>query len=183
MRAGIDNELTELASKYRLHLISGDSDAEKETFARWFPAENMRFRMRPEGKMEYVNNLPDSHSGAVAAMIGDGLNDAGALKAAALGIAVVDDLYAFSPASDLILDARSLQRLGGMLWFARQAQRTVYLLFAISFAYNLFGLYFAVQGLLTPVVAAILMPVSSLTIVAVAMGRTRWAWGQSGLAL
>lgn len=182
LRAGIDEELTDLASYYRLHLISGDSDAEKEAFAKWFPPENMRFQMRPEEKMAYVQTIRTERPGSISAMIGDGLNDAGALKAADLGIAVVDDLYAFSPASDLILDARALRNLGAMLRFARQAQRTVYLLFGISFAYNVIGLYFAVQGLLTPVLAALLMPISSFTVVAVAMGRTRWASRRGGLA-
>lgn len=181
MREGIDAELTDLASMYRLHLISGDSDAEKETFAKWFPPDDMHFQMRPEEKMDYIKDLHSNHPGAITAMIGDGLNDAGALKIADLGIAVVDDLYAFSPASDMILDARALKNLGAMLRFAREARRTVYLLFGISFAYNFIGLYFAVQGLLTPVVAAILMPVSSITVVAVAMGRTRWAMKRSGL--
>lgn len=181
LRDGIDAELTALAASHRLHLISGDSDAERSAFAPWFPADRMRFNMRPDDKMAYIRSVQAAHPGELTAMIGDGLNDAGALKEADLGVAVVDDLYAFSPASDLILDAKALKHWGAMLDFTRQAQRTVYLLFAISFAYNLVGLYFAVQGLLTPVVAAILMPVSSFTVVSVALGRTRWAWSRSGI--
>ena len=180
-REGIEQELAELARTHRLHLISGDSDAERSAFAPWFAADRMRFNMKPEDKMAYIRDLQAAHPGELTAMIGDGLNDAGALKEADLGVAVVDDLYAFSPASDLILDAKALQHWGAMLQFTRQAQKTVYLLFAISFAYNLVGLYFAVQGLLTPVVAAILMPVSSFSVVTVALGRTRWAWARTGI--
>lgn len=181
LRSGIEAELQALARTHRLHLISGDSDAERSAFAAWFAPDRMRFNMKPVEKMAYIRDVQAAHPGELTAMIGDGLNDAGALKEADLGVAVVDDLYAFSPASDLILDAKALQHLGAMLGFARQAQRTVYVLFAISFAYNLVGLYFAVQGLLTPVVAAILMPVSSFTVVSVALGRTRWAWRASGM--
>ena len=181
VREGIEQELQALARSHRLHLISGDSDAERPAFAAWFAPDRMRFNMKPEDKMAYIRDLQTAHPGELTAMIGDGLNDAGALKEADLGVAVVDDLYAFSPASDLILDAKALKHWGAMLQFTRQAQRTVYLLFAISFAYNLVGLYFAVQGLLTPVVAAILMPVSSFSVVTVALGRTRWAWARTGI--
>lgn len=181
LREGIDKELRKLATSYRIHLISGDSDADQKSFEQWFEQERMRFNVRPEEKMSYIESLNSAHGGAKTAMIGDGLNDAGALKQADLGVAVVDDLYAFSPASDLILDAKSLQNWGAMLEFAREGQRTVYLLFAISFLYNFIGLYFAVQGMLTPLIASVLMPISSFTVVSFALGRTQWAWKRSGI--
>ncbi|MEY5044473.1 MAG: hypothetical protein RJA19_1700 [Bacteroidota bacterium] len=185
LRTGIAQELTELGQRYDLHLISGDSDAERAAFAPWFPADQIHFSQQPEDKMAYIAAQQaarqSTHPGTFVAMVGDGLNDAGALRQADLGIAVVDDLYAFSPASDLILSAHALPYLGKMFAFARESRRTVYLLFAISFCYNLVGLTFAVQGLLTPIVAAILMPVSSFTVVAVALARTRYAWRKVGL--
>jgi Cu+-exporting ATPase len=77
----------------------------------------------------------------------------------------VDDLYAFSPACDAILHASELKKFDAFLKFSKSALRTVKRSFLISFFYNSIGIAFAVQGLLTPLVAAILMPVSSVTVV------------------
>ena len=175
LRTGIAPELEALGTTCDLHLVSGDSDGDRAAFAAHFAQDHMHFQQRPEDKMAYIAALQNGPSRPSVAMVGDGLNDAGALRAADLGVAVVEDLYAFSPASDLILDARALPGFSGMLRFAREARKTVLLLFGISFLYNVLGLSFAVQGTLTPLVAAILMPISSLTVVGVALGRTAWA--------
>lgn len=162
LREGLKDELNQLSKRHDTHLLSGDNDAERERFAAFFDASKMRFDQSPEDKMAYIKSL--KANGAVA-MVGDGLNDAGALKSADFGIAVVDDLYAFSPACDAILHAEALRKLDDFLRFAQNAMRTVRWSFVISFVYNAIGLAFAVQGLLTPLVAAILMPVSSVTVV------------------
>jgi Cu+-exporting ATPase len=101
-------------------------------------------------------------------MIGDGLNDAGALRQSNVGIAVVDDISSFSPASDAILEAKSLNKLQDFLFMAKNARIIIWISFIISFLYNITGLSFAVAGLLTPILAAILMPLSSITVVAFA---------------
>ena len=175
LREGIVPELRSLANSCTLHLVSGDQDADRAAFSEVFPADRMHFNQRPEDKMAFIAELQAQPNHPAVAMIGDGLNDAGALRAADLGVAVVDDLYAFSPASDVILDARALPQFSSMLRFARSARHTVIILFVISFLYNVVGLTFAVQGALTPLVAAVLMPISSLTVVGVALGRTAWA--------
>ena len=82
-----------------------------------------------------------------------------------VGIAVSDNVHSFSPACDGILSSQKLGQLPAFLTFARQSIWIVYLGFAISLGYNVIGLSFAVQAQLAPVVAAILMPVSSLTVV------------------
>ncbi len=162
LRDGLDHELNALRTNYNLYLLSGDNSSDKSRFVTYFGADRMNFNQEPEDKMNFVSDLKKrGHT----AMIGDGLNDAGALKAADLGVAVVDDLYAFSPACDAILHAGVLKKLDAFLAYSRGALTTVKQSFAISFFYNAIGISFAVQGLLTPLVAAILMPLSSVTVV------------------
>ncbi len=162
LRSGLKEELEMLGKSYSLHLLSGDNAADRSRFSTYFSGVRMHFNQQPEDKMTYIESLRgEGH----VAMIGDGLNDAGALKAADFGVAVVDDLYAFSPACDAILHAGMLRQFNALLEYADKAMRTVKRSFLISFFYNAIGISFAVQGLLTPLVAAILMPLSSVTVV------------------
>ena len=98
-------------------------------------------------------------------MLGDGLNDAGALQQSDAGIAVSDDTNLFSPACDAILHGSKIGQFGRLLRFARSGKPIVTLSFILSILYNFIGLGFATQGLLSPLVAAILMPASSISIV------------------
>ncbi len=98
-------------------------------------------------------------------MVGDGLNDAGALQQADIGIAVTENTTAFSPASDAILDAGSFSRLFDLIAFSKVSRKIIIISFIISFLYNIFGLAYAVTGNLTPILAAILMPLSSISVV------------------
>ncbi len=107
-------------------------------------------------------------------MMGDGLNDAGALKESDLGVAVTDDINNFSPACDAILSGSSLSLLPSFIKQAKDGVRTVKLSFIIAGSYNLVGLYFAVQGILSPLTAAVLMPLSTITILTFASLSTRY---------
>ena len=100
-------------------------------------------------------------------MIGDGLNDAGALMQADAGIAVSDNMNNFFPACDAILDGKTFNLLPQFLSFARVARKVVIAAFVISVLYNLCGIYFAVRGELSPLIAAILMPASSFSVIAI----------------
>jgi Cu+-exporting ATPase len=98
-------------------------------------------------------------------MIGDGLNDAGALMQSNCGMAVSDDAARFSPACDAIIDGGSLNKLSKFLGYAKAGRKIVLASFILSILYNVAGISFAVQGILSPLVAAILMPASSISIV------------------
>ena len=99
-------------------------------------------------------------------MVGDGLNDAGALAQSDVGIAISENVNVFSPACDAILDASKFDQLYHYIIASKKAMEIIKLSFALSLLYNLVGLYFAVTGQLEPVIAAILMPLSSISIVA-----------------
>ncbi|MEO1052638.1 MAG: heavy metal translocating P-type ATPase metal-binding domain-containing protein [Bacteroidota bacterium] len=164
-RDGLGDLVEELSEHSDLHILSGDNSREQEKLNKLFPQNTeMHFNQAPEDKLNYIRNLQEQ--GQKVMMIGDGLNDAGALKQSNVGIAVTDNITAFSPACDGILEGKDLNKLNGYFWFSKQAKRIIVLSFIISFLYNIGGLSFAVSGQLTPVFAAILMPLSSISVVA-----------------
>lgn len=164
-REGLNEIIERLKKDYELHLISGDTDAEKTTLLKVFTDENkLNFNKSPVEKLEYIKNL--KKQGKNVMMIGDGLNDAGALNEANIGISVADDIYHFSPACDAILEAEKFKSLNKFIHFTKTSINVVKVSLAISFLYNIIGLYFAVTGQLSPVIAAILMPASSISVVA-----------------
>ena len=169
-----------LREKFAVMMISGDNAAQASDFAEMFGgAENMCFNQTPHDKLEYVDGLKSS--GQRVLMIGDGLNDSGALAAADVGIALTEDVASFSPASDAILAAESLSDLPEILQLSRNARRIVMMGFAISLFYNVTGVYFAVTGQLSPMIAAVLMPLSSVTVIGSAVVATRIAARKAGL--
>ena len=158
-REDINPLLSELSKNYELHLLSGDNESEKEMIESIFPqGSNVLFNQSPSNKKEFVFDL--RKKGKQVMMIGDGLNDAGALLESNLGIAVAEGVHSFSPACDAIVEASKLTQLNQVLDLGRFGMRILMVTYTFSILYNIVGLYFAVQGLLTPLIAAILMPLS-----------------------
>lgn len=157
-------DLFEELKSYDIHILSGDNDSERDYLSKMLPREeNLNFNQSPQDKMMYIRNLQSQ--GRKVMMIGDGLNDAGALQQSDVGVAVAEDMNSFSPSCDAIISGESFRELPKFLKLSRRGIFLVRIAFGISFLYNVIGLSFAITGNLTPVVAAILMPISSISIV------------------
>ncbi|MGB5528689.1 MAG: HAD-IC family P-type ATPase, partial [Ignavibacteriaceae bacterium] len=163
-REGIGEVVKSLTKRFKLSLLSGDNEGEKFNLLKFFNKEDeLLFNQSPEDKLNYIQSLQSSNTKVL--IVGDGLNDAGALKQSDVGIAVTEDISSFSPACDAILDASNLNMLPEFLNYSQSAIKIIYISFVISFFYNLVGLSFAIQGMLSPLIAAILMPLSSISVV------------------
>ncbi|WP_445736530.1 heavy metal translocating P-type ATPase [Mariniflexile sp.] len=164
-RKGLSHLFNELKKDYDLVILSGDNAGEQENLTKLLPAKTkLLFNQKPEDKLEYIKY--HQSEGAKVLMIGDGLNDAGALAQSDVGIAISENVNVFSPACDAILDASKFNQLYNFIRVSKSAIKIIKWSFVLSFIYNSIGLYFAVTGQLSPVVAAILMPLSSISIVA-----------------
>jgi Cu+-exporting ATPase len=163
-RTGFKSVLSKLNKSYELFLLSGDNDNEKDSLVKYFTDEsNLYFNQSPVDKLEKIKSLQSNKKTVL--MIGDGLNDAGALKQSNVGISVTENINSFSPACDGILESNSFNRLYNLIKFSKTSMNIVKISYLISFLYNFIGLSFAVQGTLSPLISAILMPLSSITVV------------------
>ncbi|MBL7845194.1 MAG: heavy metal translocating P-type ATPase metal-binding domain-containing protein [Cyclobacteriaceae bacterium] len=163
VRKNIQNMLGRLGDKCEA-MLSGDSKADKVLMSTLFhPTAQLLFNQSPHDKLNYISNL--QHAGKKVMMLGDGLNDSGALKQSDVGIAVTDDTGVFTPACDGILQGDQIGNLDRFLALAKSATTIVKAGFVLSFMYNAIALSFAISGHLTPLVAAILMPLSSISVV------------------
>jgi Cu+-exporting ATPase len=180
LRPEVGELIRQLGDPYHLALLSGDHAGERERFRALFPANaELLFGQSPLEKLDFIEGL--QRAGRSVMMVGDGLNDAGALRQSHVGVAVVGQAGAFSPASDVILEAGQLPCLAAVLALARSAARIVRTSFGLSAAYNLVGVSIAATGHLSPLIAAVLMPLSSFSVVLLACGAATWAARRTGL--
>lgn len=173
-RENIGPMAMELRKSHSLSLLSGDNESERPRLEKFLGREvHMLFHQSPEDKLNYIRSLQSL--GEKVTMVGDGLNDAGALRQSTVGIAVAEDSNNFTPASDAILEAKQLPNLPRFIKLCRANRRIVLSSFVFSILYNIIGISFAVQGMLSPIVAAILMPASSISILLITYGSTSLA--------
>ena len=149
-------------NKNNIHLLSGDNEKTRKELEPHF-GKNLHYFQSPKDKLNFTKNLQSQ--GEQVLMFGDGLNDAGALQQSNVGVVIAEDTNNFTPACDAILDAKSFTQLPRFSKYMEGCLRLVYMAYGLAFIYNLIGLSYAVRGELSPLIAAILMPASSITIV------------------
>jgi Cu+-exporting ATPase len=163
-REGLERLFKDLSYKYQIKVLSGDNEGERATLEKLLPkGTELIFNQKPEQKLEFIKNLQQKGNNVM--MVGDGLNDAGALAQSNVGISISENVNVFSPACDAILDASEFEKLNYFLKLSKNSISTIKMSFALSLLYNVVGLSFAITGNLLPLVAAIIMPLSTITIV------------------
>lgn len=168
-RDDVPQMISKLNMNYSLSLLSGDNDGQRVTLEKLFGDSSvLLFEQKPIDKLQYIEKMREK--GKKVLMLGDGLNDAGALQQSNVGITLADDINNFTPSCDAILDARRFSRFPSLMKLAKAGRHVINFSFIISILYNIVGLYISVQGKMSPMIAAILMPVSTLSIVLATTG-------------
>lgn len=176
IRDGLENALKQLKQQYKLGLLSGDTNADDIRMRKLFPfGSELVYNLSPAQKAEGIAKMEESIR---CAYIGDGLNDTGALQEASVGISVSDAHQRFTPAADILIPGEQLKNLPSLVNYAKACRRIVLLSFGLSLLYNVIGLSYALTGNLSPLVAAVLMPVSTFTIILFTTSATRRAYNR-----
>lgn len=173
VKTGMKEMLSELKG-YKLSLLSGDNNIAQKQMEQLFPLNTtFLFNQTPQNKLDYINDIQIANTQNVM-MIGDGLNDAGALKQSNVGISVVNNSFSFAAASKGILNSNSMKAIPSFLKAAKAVRKVMVYIFIYSLIYNLIGLYFSVTAQMQPLIAAIIMPCSSLSIILFSYLLIKW---------
>ncbi len=170
-KGAADMMKTLLATGTEVHLISGDTPAATRAVAQELGITTYLASQTPADKINYLNDLADQ--GRKVLMVGDGLNDTGALASAYASVAPAAAADAARAASDVVLLGESLAPLPNLITTSRSAKRRILENFAIAAGYNAFVIPLALAGFVTPLLAAIAMSTSSITVLLNALRLSR----------
>ncbi|KUF12622.1 heavy metal translocating P-type ATPase [Pseudoponticoccus marisrubri] len=163
LREGAAETVAALKSAgHRVILLSGDTTAAVETLARRLDIPHWMAEALPQDKVARIEAL--TAEGRHVLMVGDGLNDTAALTAAHASISPASALDAARVASDIVLLGRSLAPIPQALTTATKATRRIRENFTIATWYNVIAVPLAVAGLCSPLIAALAMSASSITV-------------------
>lgn len=152
---------------WRLILCSGDHPEIARSVGASLGIDDARGAVTPEGKTALVRALRGDGGGGPVVMVGDGVNDAAALASADVGIAVHGGAEASLSAADLYLVHDGVEPIGRLVRLARSTMSTIRACLVFSLSYNAVTGALAMMGFIDALAAAILMPISSLTVVAI----------------
>jgi Cu+-exporting ATPase len=144
-------------------LLSGDNEGAARAIAEHVGIDDVRAGVTPRQKLETITAMQAEHR--VVAMVGDGVNDAAALAAADLGIAMGAGTDAAIAASDITIVSGDLRAVGQAIRLARRTLGTIKGNLFWAFAYNVAAIPLAILGLLNPVLAGAAMALSSVFVV------------------
>ena len=147
-------------------LLTGDSESPARAVASAVGIEQVRARVKPDEKAAAIREIQKTSS---VAMVGDGINDAPALAAADLGIAIGSGSDIAKEAGGIVLVSGSLMGVVAAIRLSRAMMRTIHRNFFFAFAYNVLAIPLAAFGLLNPLVAAGAMALSDVTVIGSAL--------------
>jgi Cu2+-exporting ATPase len=153
---------------WELSLASGDHPAVVQRVGQelGLAPEACHGGMSPEDKLDFIRSIAGDRT---VVMAGDGVNDAAALAAADVGLAVHGSAQASLAAADVYLSGSGLMPIVALMQASRRTIRAIWRALGVSLAYNLVASSLAIIGIISPLVAAILMPISSLTVLTLAL--------------
>ncbi|MDX1653003.1 MAG: heavy metal translocating P-type ATPase metal-binding domain-containing protein, partial [Brumimicrobium sp.] len=162
LREEIISTLKDLHQRYPITILSGDGERDRALFRDLPESIELIFHQNPTEKKKKIKEIQRYQR---VAFIADGLNDSEALKSAYLGISVAENEYRFTPSSDAIIKSDRIIHLKDYFKFASYTRTTLRTCLNFSLIYNTVGISFAFMGYVTPLFAAVLMPLSSVTVV------------------
>lgn len=165
-REGLGNIISSLKKEYDLSVLTGDNDSEETNLIKHFGNHvSLKFNQSPLNKYEHICELQNKNKNVM--MIGDGLNDSIAFRQSDVSISITESNNNFAPSSDIIIHSSSFQHIAQMIAISKWGKKIIYFVFGFSISYNIIGLIYSIKGILSPVIAAILMPLSTITIISI----------------
>jgi P-type Cu+ transporter len=152
--------------------VTGDHAVSAQVLATAVGIERVHAGVLPEEKLQLVRDL--SRAEGAVAMVGDGINDAPALAAADLGIAMGSGTDVAIAAAGISLARSDPRAVADAIEIARRTRRKIRTNLLFASIYNLAGIPLAVGGVLSPVVAGLAMALSSVSVVTNALALARW---------
>ncbi|MDD7911789.1 heavy metal translocating P-type ATPase [Pseudovibrio exalbescens] len=153
-------------------MLTGDAELAAKAVAEQVGVEDVRARIQPEGKNAVVNEL--KASGKSVAMVGDGINDAPALAAADLGIAMGSGTDVAMEAASITLMRSDPKMIASALDVSKATLAKIRQNLFWAFIYNVIGIPLAAFGMLSPIIAGAAMAMSSVSVVTNAALLRRW---------
>lgn len=165
-----------LKKRFSVWMLSGDKKAAVKQTADLLNLEHQKalYEQTPEMKMEFLNTLFEHYK---VVMVGDGVNDSLAFKKAHVGIGIGGAASSTLEACDVYLTRPDLNLIQEIFTASHKVKKSILLCLAWAVVYNVLGVMLVLYGFLGPLVCAVLMPLSSLTVVAFATGRKYFPGG------